>query len=260
MMNEHNNGYMAMARYNVRTSRVSDDALPDMNESFFTKRERTADDPLVLAGRRFAGPNEWPSDLPGFRDALLEYTEAVDALGRRLLPAVALSLDLPADTFDAAFAESQFSFRLSHYPGVDRAVDQFGFSAHTDANFMTFLAQSGVPGLQIKVESGENEGKWCDVPYVPGSFVVNTGDMLHRWTNGRFKSTPHRVIPPKGQARYAIPYFMGPHIDTVISCLPGCSDKDHPVQYAPITYDDYISWWYDANYNTADQADLRVES
>ncbi|MDP6829727.1 MAG: 2-oxoglutarate and iron-dependent oxygenase domain-containing protein [Alphaproteobacteria bacterium] len=252
LMNAHNNGYMAMARYNVSTSRVSEDALPDMNESFFIKRERPPDDPLVLAGRRFAGPNEWPADLPGFREALLAYTDTVDALGRRLLPAVALALDLPADTFDAAFAESQFSFRLSHYPAVDRKPGQYGFAPHTDANFMTFLAQSGVPGLQIKMASGD----WWDVPHVPGSFVVNTGDMLHRWTNGRFKSTPHRVVPPQGQARYAIPYFFGPHMDSLISCLPTCCDEDNPPRYPPITYDDYINWWYDANYSAAEQDDL----
>ncbi|MBL6954005.1 MAG: isopenicillin N synthase family oxygenase [Alphaproteobacteria bacterium] len=255
LMNAHNNGYMAMGRYNVSTSRASEDALPDMNEAFFIKRERAPDDPLALAGRRFAGPNEWPADLPGFREAILAYTEAVDALGRRLLPAVALALDLAPDTFDAAFAESQFSFRLSHYPRADRQPDQYGIAPHTDANFMTFLAQSGVPGLQVKGVSGE----WWDVPYVPGSFVVNTGDMLHRWTNGRFKSTPHRVVPPDDQARYAIPYFLGPNLDTLITCLSSCCDKDNPPLFPPITYADYISWWYDANYNAADQDDLQIK-
>ncbi len=255
LMNAHNNGYMAMGRYNVSTSRVSEAALPDMNEAFFIKRERPTDDPLVVAGRRFAGPNEWPADLPGFREAILAYTEAVDALGRRLLPAVALALDLAPDTFDAAFAESQFSFRLSHYPCAEKQPDQYGIAPHTDANFMTFLAQSGVPGLQIKLPTGE----WWDVPYIPGSFVVNTGDMLHRWTNGRFKSTPHRVVPPEDRARYAIPYFLGPHLDTLISCLPSCCDKDNPPHDPPITYADYISWWYDANYNADDQDDLLAE-
>ncbi len=153
-MNARNNGYMAMARYNVRTSRVSEDALPDMNEAFFLKRERPADDPLARAGRRFAGPNGWPADLPGFRETVLAYTDAVDALGRRMLSAVALALDMPADTFDAAFAESQFSFRLSHYPAVRRRPDQYGIAPHTDANFMTFLAQSDVPGLQVQLASG----------------------------------------------------------------------------------------------------------
>jgi len=255
LMNAHNNGYMAMGRYNVRTSRASEEALPDMNEAFFIKRERPTDDPLALAQRRFAGPNEWPANLPGFREALLAYTEAVDALGRRLLPAVAMALELAPDTFDAAFAESQFSFRLSHYPPLQRPPGQYGIAPHTDANFMTFLAQSGVPGLQIKMASGE----WWDVPHVPGSFVVNTGDMLHRWTNGRFKSTAHRAVPPADQARYAIPYFMGPHIDTLISCLPTCCSKDNPPAFPPITYGDYIAWWYDENYNVADQDDLLAE-
>ena len=117
---------------------------------------------------------------------------------------------------------------------------------------MTFLAQSGVPGLQIQMRSGV----WEDVPYIPGSFVVNTGDMLHRWTNGRFKSTAHRVIPPQDRPRYAIPYFLGPHMDTLISCLPGCSGEGRPPLYPDITYDDYIHWWYDTNYNAADQNDL----
>ena len=254
LMNAHNNGYMAMGRYNVRTSRVSEDAMPDMNEAFFIKRERPADDPLVLANRRFAGPNEWPTDLPGFREAILDYTGVVDAMARRLLPALALALELAPDTFDAAFAESQFSFRLSHYPPARRRPGQYGIAPHTDANFMTFLPQSGVPGLQVRMASGE----WRDVPHVPGSYVVNTGDMLHRWTNGRFKSTPHRAVPPEDRARYAIPYFFGPHLDTLISCLPSCCSADNPPQYPPITYSDYISWWYDANYNAADQDDLQA--
>ncbi len=251
-MNAHNNGYMAMARYNVRTSRVSEDALPDMNEAFFIKRERPADDPLARAGRRFAGPNEWPADLPGFRETVLAYTDAVDALGRRMLPAIALALDMPADTFDAAFAESQFSFRLSHYPAVRRQPDQYGIAPHTDANFMTFLAQSDVPGLQVQLASDA----WWDVPYVPGSFVVNTGDMLHRWTNGRFRSTAHRALPPLEGHRYAIPYFLGPQMDTLIECLPSCCDNGSPPRYPPITYGDYIDWWYDANYNIADQEEV----
>ena len=249
-MNEHNNGYMAMSRYAVWTSDVNDNTKPDLNEAFFAKRERPADDPLVVAGRRFAGPNRWPDDLPGFRETVLAYTGAIDALGRRLLPACALALDLPPDQFDAAFAESQFSFRLSHYPPVAAEANQFGIAPHTDANFLTFLAQSEVPGLQVRMPSGE----WLDVPYVPGSFAVNSGDMMARWTNGRFKSTPHRALPPVGRHRYAIPYFLGPHMDTVIACLPTCQGPDRPPKHPPITYADYLAWWYDANYDSRRQA------
>src|SRR5262249_17217142 len=146
-MNEHSNGYMSMGRYAVWTSEVNVNDKPDLNEAFFVKRERPPDDPLRRSGRRFVGPNRWPADLPGFRENVLAYTDAIDALGRRLLPVCAVALGLPADYFAAAFAESQFSFRLSHYPPVKAEENQFGIAPHTDANFLTFLAQSEVPGL-----------------------------------------------------------------------------------------------------------------
>jgi isopenicillin N synthase-like dioxygenase len=246
-MNEHNNGYMAMNRYAVWTSEVNSNTKPDLNEAFFVKRERGPDDPLVRSGRRFAGPNRWPGDLPGFRETVLAYTDAVDALGRRFLPVCAVALGLSPDHFDRAFAESQFSFRLSHYPPVPADANQFGIAPHTDANFLTFLAQSEIPGLQVRMPSGV----WLDVPHVPHSFAVNSGDMMARWTNGRFKSTPHRAVPPASTPRYAIPFFLGPHLDTVIACLPTCQGPERPPKYPPITYDEYLRWWYDANYNAA---------
>jgi isopenicillin N synthase-like dioxygenase len=250
-MNEHNNGYMTMGRYAVWTSDVNTNDKPDLNEAFFCKRERAADDPLRKSGRRFVGPNLWPEDLPGFRDRVLEYTNAMDALSARVLPVCAVALGLAPDAFDAAFAESQFSFRLTHYPPVAAAPNQFGIAPHTDANFLTFLAQSEVPGLQVRTPAGE----WLDVPYVPDSYAVNTGDMMYRWTNGRFKSTPHRAVPPVGRHRYAIPFFLGPHIDTVIECLPTCQGPAAPPRFPPITYEAYLTWWYDANYNAATQRD-----
>jgi isopenicillin N synthase-like dioxygenase len=246
-MNEHNNGYMAMGRYAVWTSEVNANDKPDLNEAFFLRRERAADDPMLRAGRRFAGPNRWPDDLPGFRETVLEYMHAMDALSARVLPVCAGALDLPRDYFDAAFADSQFTFRLSHYPPVTALPNQFGLAPHTDANFLTFLAQPDVPGLQVRMPSGD----WLDVPYVPNSFAVNSGDMMTRWTNGRFKSTPHRALPPVGRHRYAIPFFLGPHMDTVIECLPTCAGPGNPTKFPPITYESYLKWWYDANYDAA---------
>src|SRR5919201_2600063 len=199
-MNEHNNGYMALGKYAVWTSEVNANTKPDLNEAFFVKRERPPDDPLLRSGRRFAGPNRWPDNLPGFRETVLAYTDPVDALNPRVLPVCAVALDLPPDYFDAAFAQSQFSFRLSHYPPVQAEANQFGIAPHTDANFLTFLAQTDVPGLQVRLPSGA----WLDVPYFPGSFAVNSGDMMARWTNGRFRSPPHRALPPVGRHRYAI--------------------------------------------------------
>ena len=91
------------------------------------------------------------------------------------------------------------------------------------------------------------------MPYVPGLFAVNSGDMMARWTNGRFKSTPHRAVPPVGRHRDAIPDFLGPHLDTVIACLPTCQGPDAPPKHPPITYSDYLHWWYDANYDAKRQ-------
>ena len=256
-MNEHNNGYMAMGRYAVWTSDVNKNDKPDLNEAFFVKRERPADDPLLRAGRRLVGPNVWPAEdvLPGFRAAVLDYVSTMDHFARRLLPAVALALDLPALWFDASFTDSQFSFRLSHYPPVAAADNQFGIAPHTDSNFMTFLAQSEVPGLQVRMP----DGRWLDVPYIPGSFAVNAGDMMKRWTNGRFKSTPHRAVPPVGQPRYAIPFFLGPNFDALIECLPTCQGPGNPPQFPPITYADWTTYWYEANYNPKAQDDVAAQ-
>ena len=250
-MNEHNNGYMAMARYTVRTAEVNAGAAPDLNEAFFVKRERPPDDPLRRSGRRFVGPNVWPEGLPGFRETVLAYTDAMDRFARRMLPAVATALDLPAHWFDRAFEESQFSFRLSHYPPVAAGENQFGIAPHTDVNFMTYLPQSEVPGLEVLTPSGE----WAAVPDLPDSFAVNSGDTLHRWTNGRFRSTAHRARPPVGRHRYAIPFFLGPHVDTLIACLPTCRGPGNEPRFAPITYGDYLEWWYTENYPPERQDD-----
>ena len=254
-LNEHNNGYMAMGRYAVWTSDVNKNDKPDLNEAFFIKRERAPDDPLRRSGRRFVGANVWPdeSELPGFRSRVLDtptrWMRSRGACCRRWRSA----LDLPPDWFDEAFRESQFSFRLSHYPPVAAAANQFGIAPHTDSNFMTFLAQTDVPGLQVRMPSGE----WLDVPYIPGSFAVNSGDMMQRWTNGRFKSTPHRASPPVGRHRYAIPFFLGPQFDWVIECLPTCTDADNPPRWpnrSPMRH--WQQYWYDANYDPKVQKDL----
>jgi isopenicillin N synthase-like dioxygenase len=253
-LNEHVNGYMAMARYAVWTSEVNRNDKPDLNEAFFMKRERALDDPLLLSGRRFVGPNLWPeeADLPGFREHVLEYAATMDGLARRFLPAVAGALDLEPTWFGAAFEDSQFTFRLSHYPPVEAEANQFGIAPHTDSNFMTFLAQTDVPGLQVRMPAGD----WLDVPYVPGSFAVNSGDILYRWSNGRFKSTPHRALPPIGRHRYAIPFFLGPRFDQLIECLPSCTGPDNPPRWPPIRYSQWQTWWYDANYDPKVQRDV----
>src|SRR5205809_3895840 len=119
-LNEHINGYMVMGRYAVRTSDINNNDKGDLNEAFFIKRERPPDDPLLLSGRRFVGPNRWPAerDIPGFRANLLEYAAVMDRFARRFLRVVAAALDLPSDCFDDPFTDSMHTLRLSHYPPV----------------------------------------------------------------------------------------------------------------------------------------------
>ena len=204
----------------------------------------------------FRIPPEYPT--PNFAPSWscahrhIEYVGTMDRFARRFLAAVAVALDLPPDWFDTAFKDSQFSFRLSHYPPVAAEPNQFGIAPHTDSNFMTFLAQTEVPGLQVRMPGGD----WLDVPYIPGSFAVNSGDMLRRWSNARFKSTPHRALPPVGQERYAIPFFLGPRFDQRIECLPTCTGPDNPPRWEPITYAEWQEYWYDANYDPKLQRDV----
>jgi len=244
-INEHNIGYMAMGGSIARSSKVNNNTKPSVNEAFFLRRERTPDDPDVIAGKRFRGLNQWPHELPGFREVALTYMSAMEALGKKLVRIYAVALDLPADYFDPMFEQPNMIQRFTHYPPRPSYEDnEFSIAPHTDSGFMTLLAPSAVPGLSIRLP----DGAWFDVPSDPDAFIVNGGDILRRWTNDRFLSTPHRAINASGQARYAIPFFFDTHPDTLISCLPTCQSPGSPPKYPPITYDEYALWYANRNY------------
>lgn len=243
-MSRHNTGYVPLGGGASRASAIADAAKPNLNEAFFMKRDRPSDHPDVLADIPFRGLNQWPDNLPGYRETLVEYFDTLETLGKRLLPVYATALDLPRDFFAEAFDEPQITLRLSHYPPVDHEADQFGLAPHTDAGFMTMLAQNELPGLAIRPAGGD----WIDAPMIPGSFLVNAGDTLKRWTNDRFLSTEHRVLNATGRARYAIPYFFDPRTDYVIECLPTCQGPDNPPRYKPVAYGDYLTWFMTRNY------------
>ena len=102
------------------------------------------------------------------------------------------------------------------------------------------LAQSELPGLSIRAPSGE----WADAPVLPSAFLVNSGDMLRRWTNHRFLSTAHRVVNRNAhQDRYAIPFFFDATYNYEMACLPSCVDEDNPARHEPTTYSDYMRWF-----------------
>ncbi len=241
--NEHNVGYMPVNGYVSKSSRVEHATRPNLVEAFFVKRDLAPDHPDVLAHIRYRCTNQWPNPeaLPGFRDTVVAYCEAMERLCKRLLPVYAAALDLETQYFDEAFTEPQYALRMSHYPPAEAGDDdQYGVAPHTDSSFLTMLAQSELPGLAIRMPSGE----WIDAPVVPGTFIVNSGDMLRRWTNHRLLSTPHRVINRNAHRdRYAIPFFFDVTYNYVMECLPTCQGPDNPPRYEPTTYLDYMRWF-----------------
>jgi isopenicillin N synthase-like dioxygenase len=244
----HNVGYMGMGASVTRSSQVNVNTKPNMNEAFFVKRDRTPDDPDVIAGKRFRSLNQWPADLPGFRPVIVAYCDAMEALAMSLLPVYALALELPRDWFAPHFVDAQYALRMSHYPPVEAyGENEFGSAPHSDSSFLTMLAQNKVPGLEIRTQSGN----WIPAPPLDGTFVVNTGDMGHRWTNGRFLSTPHRVRNLSGVDRYAIPFFFDAHADAVMECVPTCTGPGNPPRFEPVTYSEYMDWFMSRNYDHA---------
>ena len=251
--NRDNVGYLPMSRSTDPNAAVR----PNVNEALFLKRDLPADHPDVLARKRFRGANMWPEGLPGFRATVVAYCDALEALVKRLLPLYAVALDLPADYFDAAFAEPQYTLRMTYYPFVERlAENEFGIAPHSDTSFLTLLAQNKVPGLSLRTR----DGRWIDAPALDGHFLVNGGDMLRRWTNDRFLATPHRASNRSGGERYAIPFFVDCNVDWPMECLPTCTGAGRPAKYPRFTYAEYMSAYHDAA-NARDSADgVRIQA
>lgn len=228
----HHRGYGAIATEQLDPTQPS-----DLKETFDMGFHMAADHPEVLAGKPLRGPNRHP-DLPGWAALMEQHYADMQALAQTLLRAIALALGIERDFFDARFAEPISVFRMIHYPPrhTARSADQPGAGAHTDYGCVTLLYQDDAGGLQVRNVHGE----WIDAPPITGSFVVNIGDMMARWSNDRYTSTPHRVISPLGVHRYSMPFFAEPHPDTEISCLPNCSSADNPPKYPPVTSAEYL--------------------
>jgi isopenicillin N synthase-like dioxygenase len=245
LINKHQIGYLPMGGAKMRSSEVNKNTRHDLNEALFIRRERTPDHPDVIAGKPWRGLNQWPDGLPGFRTTVLAYWNRMERLGQTMLPLYDLALNMPEGYFRERFEDAHINLRLSHYPpSLAAEENQFGIAPHTDSGFMTFLPQSEVPGLEILTATR----KWIAVPPMPGTYLVNTGDILHQWTNKRFRSTPHRATNRSSTDRYAIPFFYDPNTDVMIECLPGCSSPDNPPQYPPRRFADYYAWFVKMNY------------
>lgn len=237
-------GYLPAGGYTIRTSELNDNDSADLNEAFFMERESVP--PGIVSGRaaNFESPNQWPDDLPGFKQTVSGYFDLMEGFGRSLLPLYALALDLPEDYFTEPFRWAQASVRLSHYPPEERSDNQFGIAPHTDAGFLTVLPQSDVTGLHIRPPGGD----WIKAPRVEQGIFINSGDMLKRWSNERFLSTEHMAVNDAGIERYVTVFFYSPDLDYEMACLPTCRSADNPPKYPPITYREYRDWFMNQNY------------
>ncbi len=192
----------------------------DLKEGIKIGRDLGADHPLVQAGTPLHGPNQWPAGLPGWRETMQLYYDAMEQLGREMLHGFALALNIPETYFDSWLNAPMTTLGPLHYPPQQGHIteEQLGAGAHTDYGCLTMLAQDDAGGLQVR----DRAGNWIDAPPIPGSFVVNIGDMMERWTNGVFTSTLHRVINISGRERYSLPYFFDPDFSAPVICLDSC--------------------------------------
>ncbi|TVS12529.1 MAG: isopenicillin N synthase family oxygenase [Wenzhouxiangella sp.] len=211
---------------------------PDLKEFWHVGREVEGRNPYpdILL------PNLWPDVLTEFRGPALALYAALDALGAELLSAIALDLQLPRDWFADKVDFGNSILRPIHYPPIAQAPEGAVRAArHEDINLITLLLGSKEQGLEILTR----DGRWVPVTTLPGTIIVNVGDMLQRLTNHVYASTTHRVVNPPGaaarQPRYSIPFFVHPNPDFVIETLPQCIASDRPNRYPePITAHAYL--------------------
>ena len=222
---------------------------PDLKESFYCGMEWPDDHPYVKAGYQTYGPSQWPEELPDVRAQSQRYIAALNALSLRLMQLMALSLDLPEHYFDTACTDPMVTLRMLRYPPHPEGADDrtFGAGAHTDWGAVTILAQDGHGGLEVQMP----DGAWVAATPIPGTFVVNLGDMIPRWTNGLYHSNPHRVrnTYSGGAPRYSIPFFYEPEYLARIDPVPGTVRPGEAPRYASCTAGEHLEEMYRKSYN-----------
>ncbi|MDB1122653.1 isopenicillin N synthase family dioxygenase [Vibrio algarum] len=178
--------------------------------------------PQVKRCSELYGPNQYP-DSAEFIQTVNQHYQLSLEVGLKLLKAMAIALGEEEDFFTNSFSYPISVLRLIHYPAQKEATN--GAGAHTDYGCITLLYQDDSGGLQVQ----NVDGDWIDAVPIAGSLVVNIGDLMQRWTNGIYQSTPHRVTSPiSGKTRFSMPFFVEPDFDTPISTLPSCITQQTP--------------------------------
>ncbi|MEM6303441.1 MAG: 2-oxoglutarate and iron-dependent oxygenase domain-containing protein [Pseudomonadota bacterium] len=226
----HHRGYVPFEENGTKFPNII-----NFNEAWDMSFEAPADHPDHLAGWRMTGPNVWP-DLPGWKDTVSGYYDAIFNLGLRMLDALALELGVPAEDLTRHITCPTSQLRLLRYIENDmpQTKDITGISAHSDFECFTILCQ-GAPGLQVM----NADDVWIEAPPIPGTFIVNIGDIFETWSGGQFKSTQHRVINT-GKERYSMPLFFGLDYNAVVEPLEQFRTPETIAKYPAIKAGEHL--------------------
>ncbi|MDJ0828021.1 MAG: 2OG-Fe(II) oxygenase family protein [Rhodobacter sp.] len=235
-LDQNHRGYIAIDTSTDVNSKLADVTRPNQSASFMMMADEAPDPARYLSGH-----NQWPA-LEGFRAPVEAYNAALTALARRLID-IALASFGADETARAAFDRPTTWLRLLHYPPQppDSPEDLYGSAPHTDFGCLTLLAQDATGGLQVQTP----QGGWIDVPPRPDALVVNTGDMLHRMSNGALCATPHRVINRSGRERFSVPFFYDPDVAFTVAPLPGTGAP----RFEPLDFGDFLRAELQAGYD-----------
>merc|ERR1711915_534184 len=198
--------------------------------------------------------NQWPQNPPGLREACEKYAEAAEKLAFRLVELISLSLGLPADYFNSKFEEQTSVVRLNHYSPCPVPELALGVGSHKDPGALTVLAQDDVGGLQVKRKDGE----WIGVKPIPNSFVINVGDCMQVWSNGKYESVEHRVVVNDKKERFSIPFFLFPSHHAMIGPVPELVNEKNPSKYKEFSWGEFSKRKSDSNFKNLGSENIQI--
>ena len=225
-------------------ARMQDDLKPDLKESFVwgyqdSNGDAPSDHPL-------RGPNQWPSFVPELEACAMDFFQRTHHVAHLLMRGFAAGLNLDKDVFLKSSTHPLSRASFVYYPAQPKCQgeDRFGVGPHTDFGVLTVLCQDSVGGLQVKTIDDE----WMEAPPVDGALVVNVGDLLSRWTDGSYNSTPHRVINKSGRERLSLVLAFDPDPETIIDARD-IFGPDYKAKEPAITCGDYLVWRFSRSFS-----------
>ncbi len=223
----------------VGGAKMYDTAKPDLKESFVWGYPASTQQITAQPDNRFLGSNQWPASISQMPSSCMDYFDQVHGLAHQLLRAFALGMGVSEQTFLQGREQPISRGSYVYYPSqpLGMGEDQFGVGPHTDFGVLTLLRQDNIGGLQVQ---GLN-GQWVDAPPIPDTLIINVGDLLERWTNHYYRSTPHRVINRSGQERLSLVIAYDPAFETLIDAHPLLKENDS-LKELPIRCGDYLTW------------------